>query len=296
MNRLNASSRPWWAPGIAWIYFAVLFLSLCFLAFLWKSGERLVRSDSFGHIRWALVLAGESNVMDRSKAALALFQEGRFDSLILSGPAIFRTHHESEFTEEWLLSKGFPKDRIFQLPHNARSTQEEAEAIVPQLRLLGIDTVLIITSNFHSRRAALILQKLAGDSPVVKVYAAEDPDFDPKAWWAGRDSRIIWALEWLKTIHSDLELIGQKPVVGASETVLLEPNPRALAGSSPVSASSDSCLIPANVPGADTGKTSAGRNLTADSSNRTDSANTLLENAKPGKAKLAGSARRKKKR
>ncbi len=223
-----ASSRPWWAPGIAWLYFAVLFLVLCFTAFLWKSGERLVRSDSFGHVHWALMLAGESNIMDRSKASLTLFQEGRFDSLILSGPRVFRTHHESEFSEEWLLSKGFPKDRVFQLPHDAGSTQEEAEAILPQIRLLGIDTLLVITSNFHTARSARIFQKLAGASPVIKVYAADDPDFDPKAWWSSRISRIIWAVEWLKTLHTGWELLGQKPLATVAESVLLEPNPRAL--------------------------------------------------------------------
>jgi uncharacterized SAM-binding protein YcdF (DUF218 family) len=296
MHRKDASSRAWWAPGIAWLYFAILFLLLLFMAFLWKSGQRLVRSDSFGHVRWALVLAGENNNMERSKAALTLFREGRFDSLILSGPAVYRTHHESEFSEEWLLSKGFPKDRIFQFPHNARSTQEEAEVIIPQLRLLRIDTLLLITSNFHTARAARIFERLDGGDPVLKVYSADDPDFDPKAWWTGRESRLIWVTEWLKTLHTAWELMGQKPLTDTSEAVVLEPDPRSLLAGS--RSSDSSSVLPS--PCTDTSgravlkALSPGKNLT-DSLNRSDTLSSKnVEKSTPEKSKTG--AKRKKKR
>ena len=179
---MGARSRPLWSRAAAWIYFLVLLLLLLIAIFLWKSGEILVRSDPPQHTRWAAMLAGEGKDMDRSEAALALFRDGRFDSLILSGPRTFKTHHESEFSSEFLISKGFPQDRLFQLPHEAVSTSTEAIILIQQARLLGIDTLLILTSNYHSARARRIFRRFAHGNPVIRIAASESY-FDPKAWW-----------------------------------------------------------------------------------------------------------------
>jgi uncharacterized SAM-binding protein YcdF (DUF218 family) len=212
----------------AWVYFFLLVFLFCAADFLWKSGDFLVRPDPpVEHVRWAAILAGEGRDMERSEAAANLFQEGRFDSLILSGPRIFKTHHESEFSEEFLLSKGIPRNRLFQLPNESTSTREEADFLIRQARLLGVDTLLIITSNFHTARAKRIYRKLAGGYPVVRVYASETSYFDPKAWWASRLARETWLIEWIKTANSAWEAWHQKPLVGAAEFMLLEPNPRA---------------------------------------------------------------------
>ena len=107
---------------------------------------------------------------------------------------MFRTHHESEFSEEFLASRGFPKDRIFQLPHEEKSTLTEAALILQQVRLLGVDTLLVITSNYHSARAARIFKKLSAGHPQVRMYAVDDPVFDPKAWWSSHEGRDIAVL------------------------------------------------------------------------------------------------------
>ncbi len=213
-----------------WIYFTLLVLLFGFAGFLWKSGELLVHSDPPTHTRWAVTLSGEGPGMVRTAAALQLFQEGRFDSLILSGEHVFEGHYSSEFSSEWLLPRGFPKDRIFQLRHEARSTLVEERTIIRQARLLGIDTLLLITSDFHTARAGRIFRKLAGGFPVVLVYAAGDPEFDPKAWWAYRESRSIWIIEWLKTVNSWLESWNQKPLPQTGGSILLDPNPTAVQG------------------------------------------------------------------
>jgi uncharacterized SAM-binding protein YcdF (DUF218 family) len=197
--------------------------------FLWKSGEILVRGDSGTEpVRWAAVLAGEGREMERSEAAWALFQEGRFDSLILSGPRTFKTRHESEFSAAFLETRSFPKDRVFQLPHEATSTAAEATVLIRQARLLGIDTLLLLTSDFHSARAGRIFRKLSADYPVIRIHAAVTPGFDPRAWWSSRQSKEIWLLEWIKTVYTAWEMLRWKPLEGATEFVQLEPNPRPL--------------------------------------------------------------------
>jgi uncharacterized SAM-binding protein YcdF (DUF218 family) len=202
-----------------------------------------VHSDPPVHVRWAVLLAGEQKDMERSEAALKLYREGLFDSLILSGPRVFKIHHESEFSREYLVSQGIPADRLFQLPNEALSTSEEAEVVIRQARLLGIDTLLIITVNYHSARAARIYRRLAGGNPVTRVWAGENY-FEPGAWWASRGTRKAWLIEWLKTLNTAWELRGQKPLSGGLGPLLLEPPPGA---SAPVTPPRDS--IPAGATG-----------------------------------------------
>ena len=201
-----------------------------------------MRSDPPQHTRWAAMLAGEGKDMDRSEAALALFRDGRFDSLILSGPRTFKTHHESEFSSEFLISKGFPQDRLFQLPHEAVSTSTEAIILIQQARLLGIDTLLILTSNYHSARARRIFRRFAHGNPVIRIAASESY-FDPKAWWNYRETRVLWTMEWLKTLNTAWELRKEHPKMETGGTILLEPNPRAIRAPVSVPFSTDS--IPA---------------------------------------------------
>jgi hypothetical protein len=137
----SAQARSSRVRFAVWFYFALLFLLLGAAAFLWKSGEMLVRPDPLPeHVRWAAMLAGEDRDMERSEEAWNLFQEGRFDSLILSGPRMFKTHYESEFSREFLAAKGIPAGRLFQLPNETWSTVEEAELLIRQARALGLDT------------------------------------------------------------------------------------------------------------------------------------------------------------
>ena len=229
---------------MAWIYFALLLLLLCLSAFLWKSGELLVHADPPGRVRWAAVLSGEGRDMELSESAWGLYQEGLFDSLILMGPRVFKSRYASEFAAGHLETRGFPGDHLFQLRNEALSTLEEAAILIPQARLLGADTLLIITAGFRSARTARIYRKLAGGYPVIRVYAAEAFAFDPRAWWSFGESREIWLIEWISTLRTGWRLLRQKPLVGSAEFVLLEPNPR------PGGVPPDSAGMPALEPAA----------------------------------------------
>jgi uncharacterized SAM-binding protein YcdF (DUF218 family) len=258
-----------------WAWF-VLALILCVGgAFLWRSGRWLVRDDAFSHVKWALVLAGESRDCERSDAALRLFQEGRIDTIIESGCRIFKNRYESEFAVDYLVQKGVPQDRLFEFRQDAYSTLEEARLLVRQFRLQNLDTVLVITSSFHTARTRRIFRKLAQGYPVVLVSAAEYHVYDPNAWWSNRESRKLWFNEWCKTLFTYYELWRAKPETGKAEYQGLTPDPwsngpgPALPSSVPVDtarAGTDSASAkavpgegkePSREPGADSAKAAA---------------------------------------
>jgi uncharacterized SAM-binding protein YcdF (DUF218 family) len=83
----------------------------------------------------------------------------------------------------------------------AKSTQEEAERVIPELRRLGARSFLLVTSEYHTRRAEKIFRKLAPEIE-MRVIAAPDEYFRPDSWWRNREGRKIVYIEWSKTVAS----------------------------------------------------------------------------------------------
>lgn len=152
--------------------------------------------------RWTLVLAGEGTDAERTTLGLNLLKEGRTDSLLISGTPLV----SDIFTSSVLLS-ALPQEieirrRTLEIRHTGRSTAEEAQSLIPALRELGADTVLLVTSDFHTRRAASIFNRLAPAGMAFLPVAAPNPDF--RSGWSSRDGAKFWLLEWSKTLWWNL--------------------------------------------------------------------------------------------
>ena len=64
---------------------------------------------------------------------------------------------------------------------------------------MGVHKFLIVTSNYHTRRAGAIYRSLARDVE-FRVVAAPDEYFRPPDWWKSREGRKTFLIEWMKTI------------------------------------------------------------------------------------------------
>ena len=94
---------------------------------------------------------------------------------------------------------GYPQDWFIPLPNSARSTVEEASVMLAELDRRHIHRFLLVTSNFHSRRAARIYRRVASPSS-FRVVAASHPDFSPGGWWHSRAGKRECLIEWIKTV------------------------------------------------------------------------------------------------
>jgi uncharacterized SAM-binding protein YcdF (DUF218 family) len=213
-----------WRHWTLWAWFAVPVVLCAGGVALWKSGNWLVREDAFDRVRWGLVLAGESRDCERTDAAIRMFHAGKIDSLIISSTRIFKNRYQSEFMVDYYLQQGVPRDRLFEFRQDAYSTLEEARLLVRQFRLQNLDTVLIITTSFHTARTRRIFRKLAQAYPVILVAAAEYNVYDPNAWWSNRESRKLWLDEWVKTVYTWFELAKAPPENGKAEYQGLYPD------------------------------------------------------------------------
>jgi uncharacterized SAM-binding protein YcdF (DUF218 family) len=163
------------------------------------AGALLVEDDGLRKADAILVLGGDDSGARIIKAA-QLATEGYSSYVLVSGPPNL-LGHDSDATIEFARRNGYPETlfRPVWLPAGTDSTRSEATFLGSYLRTHAIHSVLLVTSNFHSRRAARLWRKQAPWIGVT-VVAAPDPSFTPDGWWKTRTGQKVFLLEWTKTI------------------------------------------------------------------------------------------------
>ena len=131
--------------------------------------------------------------------AAELARQGLVPKVFVSGPLGFYGFHENELAVPYAVRKGYPESLFIGLPHDATSTREEARTVIPELRRRGVHVLDIITSDFHSRRAARVFRSVAPDMEIAMV-TVPTPRFDPHHWWTDREGRKTVFAEWTKTV------------------------------------------------------------------------------------------------
>jgi uncharacterized SAM-binding protein YcdF (DUF218 family) len=82
-----------------------------------------------------------------------------------------------------LVERGVPKERILSFPQDADNTREEAEALKTLVAQKGWKRVIIVTSNYHTRRARYIFRRVFPREIKMAIASARDADFDPSTWY-----------------------------------------------------------------------------------------------------------------
>jgi uncharacterized SAM-binding protein YcdF (DUF218 family) len=178
---------------------AALVLAVVFhTAILAALGGYLVKAGPPQKADIVVVLAGDSSGNRIMKGA-ELVREGYAPKVLVSGPAGNYGFFECDLAIPFAVRHGYPESYFQHFEHEAKSTQTEAAALIPEIRRLGAHSVLLVTSDYHTRRAGGIFRHAAPDLTFY-VVAAPDQYFTPDAWWHNREARKTFAFEWIKTV------------------------------------------------------------------------------------------------
>ena len=161
-------------------------------------GTYLVHQDQPKQADVALVLAGDSTG-NRIIRAGELVRQGYVPKAVISGPGGEYGLYECDLAIPFAVRAGYPESYFIHFEHNAHSTQEEAVNAVAELKKLGAKRVLLVTSDYHTRRAGRILRAAAPDIDFT-VISAPDLYFSAGAWWHNREGRKTFLVEWEKTV------------------------------------------------------------------------------------------------
>lgn len=181
--------------GILGSLISLLFLIVfCFVLYaarrplLRLAGESWVVEDPLQQSDALLLLSDDNFFADRATRASELYRQKLAPVVVASGRRLRPSAGIAELMEHDLIERGVPKERIIRFPHDADNTREEAQA----LRALAVEkswrSAIVVTSNYHTRRARYIFQRVFPESVTVRVASARDGDFDPEHWWENRKS------------------------------------------------------------------------------------------------------------
>lgn len=146
----------------------------------------------------ALLLLGDDNFYaDRATRAADLIRQNVAPVVVASGRRLRPGAGIVELQEHDLIERGVPKDKIVPFAHDADSTLEEAAALAHFCVEHRFRSVIVVTSNYHTRRARYIFEKEFPSRISVSVASAHDGDFDPERWWEKRKSQKLFLHELL---------------------------------------------------------------------------------------------------
>ena len=151
-------------------------------------GESLVVEDSLEKSDAIIILSDDNYYGDRATRAAELFRQNLAPVVVASGVRLRPNASIAELMTHDLIERGVPKENILPFPQDADNTRGEAESLRKLSQSRSWKSVIVVTSNYHTRRAKYIFKKVFPETVAIRIASAHDGDFDPAHWYEHRKS------------------------------------------------------------------------------------------------------------
>jgi SanA protein len=133
---------------------------------------------------------------DRVSTAVALYQQGKVKTLLMSGSSNSTGYDEAAAMLEFAIQLGVPQEDILVDPEGDRTYLTCARA----KDIFGVERALLITQRYHLPRALILCDALSIESEGV---AADLRPYSAQTMWSAREIgatfRALWEVGRLKT-------------------------------------------------------------------------------------------------
>ena len=202
-SKKNKSRNKWLSILILIIFLVALFL--CRIPILHGLYNYLNVTEPIAeHYDYGIVLGGEP--FGRPVMAAKLYKENRLDKIICTGayiPAAVNALDihltEAEISQYRLVHLGVPKSKII-IISDATSTKEEVDDINKLFAGKKRTSLLIITSQTHTRRARRVFKKYLDPWEQLDIYGVLPERYEPEVWWTNEFGILAVFEEYLKTV------------------------------------------------------------------------------------------------
>jgi len=185
-----------------WVFYLLAFLALVlFLPSLLIAQDETVYAD-------AIVVIGGDHKPARIERAVELYRQGYAPLIIISAGTAVREGNdwmlEAAVMHKQALALGMPEEALVLEDHslstiqNARYTRQICEAC-------DIDSILLVTSAYHSARARLVFRDVMGLEISVSAQPASR-GHHPLLWWWHPDQVYVVLYEYKNWIQYGLGL------------------------------------------------------------------------------------------
>lgn len=187
--REQASQRGGIFSKLLFLIFLIVFVAIIYLArypILRFAGEFWVVDEAPQVSDVIVILSDDNYEAARATRAAQLFKSGMAPHILASGRLLRPYAGIAELMEHDLKAQGVPANAIVPLAHRGTNTREEAIADAQEIASHGWKKVLLVTSNYHTRRADYIFARTLPRGTELRVVSAPDSEYDPSTWWENR--------------------------------------------------------------------------------------------------------------
>ncbi|MFZ3331562.1 MAG: YdcF family protein [Candidatus Acidiferrales bacterium] len=180
------------------LIFAVVLLAILYLVrvpLLRFAGEFWIVDDAPEASDVIIVLSGDNYDAVRAARAAALFRASLAPHVVATGRALRSYASTTELMKRDLVDHGVPAAAIIPLTHHADDTREEAAAVSELVASRRWKKVLLVTSNYHTRRSEYIYERTLPPGTQLRVISAPDTEYDPQSWWRTREGLKLFLHE-----------------------------------------------------------------------------------------------------
>jgi uncharacterized SAM-binding protein YcdF (DUF218 family) len=180
---------------LLFLIFFVVLLAILYLVrvpLLRFAGEFWIVDDAPESSDVIIVLSGDNYDAVRAARAAALFTAGMAPHVVATGRSLRSYATTTDLMKRDLVDHGVPAAAIIPLTHRADDTREEAVAVSEFVHSRGWKKILLVTSNYHTRRSEYIYERTLPPGTQLRVISAPDIEYDPQSWWRTREGLKIF--------------------------------------------------------------------------------------------------------
>jgi uncharacterized SAM-binding protein YcdF (DUF218 family) len=156
------------------------------------AGEFWIVDDAPESSDVIIVLSGDNYDAVRAARAAALFRAGMAPHVVATGRSLRSYATTTDLMKRDLVDHGVPAPAIIPLTHRADNTRDEAVAVSEFVHSHGWKKILLVTSNYHTRRSQYIYERTLPSGTQLRVISAPDVEYDPQSWWRTREGLKIF--------------------------------------------------------------------------------------------------------
>lgn len=168
-------------------------------------GTALLQTDPPAQADAIFILAG--NAWNRAPRAAELYHAGYAPVVYCLGkqvPSLLAAaglpYTEAELNANVLRKHHLPDSAIRLFPKGT-STWEESRAIRRHAREAGFERILIVSSDFHTRRIQYVFRDFGAAGIDARILAASSQSFDLRHWWQHEKGVIHVNNEYVKRLY-----------------------------------------------------------------------------------------------
>jgi len=176
----------------------VLIVLIALALFLFSTSGHFLIINRPQHADTIVVLAGETD--RRPALGLQLLQQGYAPRMVLDVPANAKIYDETMLQISQQYVRELPQAQsVIICPIYGLSTKAESQDVSQCLKTLGVHSMLVVTSDYHTRRAlSTFHHELPGMQ--ISVAAATDPQQFGGSWWKHRQWAKLNFDEWVRLV------------------------------------------------------------------------------------------------